>query len=95
MIAIRLTQAEDIIWRRIEDETVVIKDDGLATHVMNKTAAFIWEMCDGKSGIDEITESLCERFDVSFQEARTDVREIIEKLTQLGLIDQVEETTGS
>jgi len=95
MIAIRLTQAEDIIWRRIEDETVVIKDDGLVTHVMNKTAAFIWEMCDGKSGIDEITESLCERFDVSFQEARTDVREIIEKLTQLGLIDQVEETTGS
>jgi hypothetical protein len=95
MIAMRLIQSEDIIWRRIGDEIVVIKDDGLATHVMNNTAAFIWEMCDGKSGIDEITESLCERFDVSFQEAGTDVREIIEKLMQLGLIEQIEETTNN
>lgn len=90
----RIVQAEDVIWRRIGDEIVVIKDDGLATHVLNKTAAFIWEMCDGKCGIDEITSRLCERFDVSFDEASTDVREIIEKLIELGIMNQTEETAG-
>jgi len=90
----RIVQAEDVIWRRIGDEIVVIKDDGLATHVLNKTAAFIWEMCDGKCGIDEITSRLCKRFDVSFEEASTDVREIIEKLIELGIMNQIEETAG-
>ena len=94
MIANCGVQTKDIIWRRIGDEIVVLKDDGLSTHVLNKTAAIIWEMCDGKCGIDEITTRLCERFDVSFKEARVDVREIIEKLIQLGIMNQIEEIGG-
>jgi hypothetical protein len=95
MTAGRVVQAEDVIWRRIGDEVVVIKDDGLATHVLNKTAAMIWEMCDGNCGIDEITARLCERFDVSLEEAGADVREIIEKLVEIGIMNKVEETVGS
>ena len=91
----RVAQAEDVIWRRIGDEIVVIKDDGLATHVLNKTAAFVWEMCEGSCGIDEIAAHLHERFDVSFEEAHADVREIIEKLLEIGIMNQIEETTGS
>ena len=81
--------AKDIIWRRIGDDIVVIKEDGLSTHTLNKTAACIWEMCDGKRGIDEITTHLCERFDISFEEAHVDVREIIERLLQIGILSQV------
>jgi uncharacterized protein YaiI (UPF0178 family) len=93
MIANRIIQAKEIIWRRIGDDIVVIKDNGLATHVLNKTAASIWEMCDGKRSIDEITTRLCERFDVSFEEARADVREIIKKFIRLGITNQIEETS--
>ena len=91
----RLARAEDTIWREIDDEIVVIKDDGMAVHVLNKTAARIWEMCDGERGIDEITAHLCERFDVSLEEARADVREIVEKLTQIGIMNQIEEKTDN
>ena len=87
-------QARDAIWRRIGDEIVVIKGDGQSTHVLNKTAAFIWEKCDGRCGIDEIAAHLCESFNVSLEEARADVREIIEKLSQVGIINQSEETGG-
>jgi hypothetical protein len=85
----RIAQAEDVIWRRIGDDTVVIKDDGLATHVLNKTAAIIWEMCDGKRSIDEITAHLCERFDVSLEEAHADVNETIEALTKAAIIQYI------
>jgi PqqD family protein of HPr-rel-A system len=84
-----MVQAEDIIWRRIGDEVVVIKDDGLATHVLNKTAALIWELCDGKRGIDEIAAVLCERYDVSPEEARADTKETIEDLTKVGIIKYI------
>jgi hypothetical protein len=85
----RMIQAEDIIWRRIGDDVVVIKDDGLATHVLNKTAAIIWELCDGKRSIDEIAAVLCERFDVSPEEARADTKETIENLTKVGIIKYI------
>jgi len=94
MMASQITQAEDVIWRRIGDDVIVIKDDGQSIHVLNKTAAFIWEMCDGKCGINEITTLLCERFNVSFEDAYADVKEIIEKLTQTGIMNQIEETSG-
>jgi hypothetical protein len=69
-----IAQAEDVIWRRIGDDVVVIKDNGLATHVLNKTAAFIWESCDGKNDIDEITTKLCQCFEVPADVARQDVK---------------------
>jgi hypothetical protein len=84
-----MVQAENIIWRRIGDDVVVIKDDGLATHILNKTAAYIWELCDGKRSIDEIAVNLCERYDVSPEEARTDTRETIENLTKAGIIKYI------
>lgn len=86
MTANCVIQAKDVIWRRIGDEIVVIKDDGLSSHVLNKTAAFIWDMCDGNYEIDEICARLCERFEVSYEEACTDVREIIRVLTKLGIV---------
>jgi hypothetical protein len=94
MMANNVIKAGDAIWRRIGDEVVVIKGDGKSAHVLNKTAALIWEDCDGKRSIDEIATDLCERFNVSLEEARADIREIIAKLTQVGIINQIEETSG-
>jgi hypothetical protein len=85
-------KAENIIWRRIEDDIVVITDDGLATHVLNKTAAFIWEQCNGERSVDQIAAQLCEMFDVSFEEASVDTQVIILKLIDIGIMSQVEES---
>jgi hypothetical protein len=93
MMGSQIARAEDIIWRRVEDETVVITDDGLSVHVLNKTATYIWELCDGSCGPDEITASLCERFDVSSEEANADVKDIIAKLEQMGLLKRAAEVT--
>ena len=93
-MTIRIVRADDIIWRRIEDEVVLIKDDGLAVHVLNKTAAIIWEMCDGENAIEKIAATLCERFDISPDEAISDVKDTINKLENVGLLKLVEGVTG-
>lgn len=90
-----ISQVDSVIWRRIEDDIVVISEDGLTTHILNKTAAFVWELCDGKNGIDQIIASLLERFDVSEEEAKADVSEIIDKLLQLGILKHDGETAGN
>ena len=90
-----ISQVDTVIWRRIEDDIVVISEDGLTTHILNKTAAFVWELCDGINGSDEITTSLLERFDVSEEEAKADVIEIINKLSELGILKHDGESTGN
>ena len=82
----QLVKTEDIIWRRIGDEVVIMKDDGLSVNVLNKTAAMIWELCSGSKTPDEIAQALCERFEVAFDEAIVDVRETITKLEKMGLL---------
>jgi hypothetical protein len=81
-----LVRAEDSIWREIDGKIAVIKDDGLAIHVLNKTAARIWEMCDGTLGPDEIAARLCERYDVSQEQARIDVRNALTSMMEKGLL---------
>jgi hypothetical protein len=82
----QLRQADNVICREIDNEIVIIKDDGLTAHVLNKTAARIWEMCDGNLGPDEIADSLCERYDVSPEKASADVRDALAKMVEKGLL---------
>lgn len=90
----QVARAEDAIWRRIEDEIVVITSDGLSLHVLNKTAAQIWEMCDGAHSPEDITAGLCERFDATPEEVTEDVQDTLDKLERLGLVKRTEEITS-
>jgi hypothetical protein len=86
MVEGRLRRADNVIFREIADEIVVINVDGQKVHVLNKTAARIWEMCDGSLGPDEIAEKLCERYDISLERASNDVRNTVTKMMEKGLL---------
>jgi hypothetical protein len=81
-----LRRADNSIWREIDGEVAIIKDDGMAIHVLNKTAARIWEMCDGTLGPNEIAARLCERYDVSFERASADVAKALASMVEKGLL---------
>jgi hypothetical protein len=86
----KLSRVENFIWRKIGDDIVVIKEDGVSLYVLNKTAAHIWEMCNGDNEPDEIAASLSERFDVTPEEVSADVKDTISELEGLGLLARVE-----
>jgi hypothetical protein len=81
-----LKRADNVVYREIDDEIVILKYDKQAVHVLNKTAARIWEMCNGDLAPDEIAAKLCERYDVSPERASNDVRNAIAKMTEMGLL---------
>ena len=84
----RITMPADIISRRIGDDIAIIKieDDGHSLHILNKTAAHIWEMCSRNYELDEIAASLCKRFDVTLEETKADVLDILHELGGLNLL---------
>jgi len=85
-----LVRIEDVIWRRIGDEVVVIAEDGLSFHKLNQTAADIWELCDGSYKPEQIAEILCEKYDIALEEASADVHETIGKMVGLGIMKERE-----
>ena len=85
-------QKKDVIWRRVGDTVVVIKEDGLSSHVLNKTAAFIWELCDGNLNIGEIASRMHDSFEVNLEIAYADAETIIEELTQAGIMNTAKGT---
>jgi hypothetical protein len=86
----KLAKAEDVIWRQIGDDVVVIKDNGLATHVFNKTAGYIWELSDGTRGVDNIAAKIYERFEVTPEQAKADVEEAVNHLIKAGILIKIE-----
>jgi hypothetical protein len=89
----QVARAEDVIWREIDNEIAVIRDDGLAVYVLNKTAARIWKMCDGSLTPDEIAAKLCEDYDVSIDRASVDVRNALTGMRAKGLLKRADDLT--
>jgi hypothetical protein len=80
-----LKRSEEYIWRDIGGEVVILNDEGTQVCLLNKTAAQIWTLLDGTKTLEEIAAQICERFEVSPDEAREDVQDFVQQLTQAHL----------
>ena len=56
------SKREDIVFRKIGDETVLYNTETRLVHILNSTAERVWELCDGKHDIAEIKDGLRQEF---------------------------------
>jgi hypothetical protein len=77
----------DLRTRRVAGETVVLDRREEFVHQLNKTASYIWQRCDGSQTPEEITEELCQAFDVDLPTARKDVLATVERLRTSKLLE--------
>lgn len=85
---LRPKRRTDLRTRIVEGETVVLdRREGLI-HQFNKTAGYIWELCDGDRSSEQISRELCEVFDIDFATARRDVLATIENLRRARLLEE-------
>ena len=56
-------------------------------HQLNKTASFIWELCDGSRTFDQLAQELCEVFEVDFATAQRDVESTVQTLRRSRLLE--------
>ena len=70
-----------------EDDLVVYDANTELVHILNSTAAEIFELIDQESKtIDEIITCLLDKYDVTSDEIRNDVQEILDELVNKGII---------
>lgn len=56
---------------------------------LNESAAWLWKQAKEMEtfDVDSLAERLCEEYDVSLEDARKDVAEIIQEWQQIGVIE--------
>jgi len=84
--ALRLKRRTGVQSRLVEGELIILDREHDLIHQFNKTATFIWELCDGQQSAADIANAVCENFEVDEATATKEVIETLEKLRDLELI---------
>ncbi|MFC1591027.1 PqqD family protein [Thermodesulfobacteriota bacterium] len=80
--------SQDVIWRLVDDEVFIINEDGETIHVLNRTGGFIWELCEQEMKVADIVERVCERFEVSPEQAEADTVDLLEQMFAKNILNR-------
>lgn len=86
-------KTDRVISRRIVDELILVPirksvADMESLYTLNEVGAKVYELIDGKRTVGQICAAILEEFEVSDEQARADVTEFIEKLVEIGSIEE-------
>ncbi len=54
---------DDVKARKLGNEWMLYDDRSGSVHIINETAAKVWEMCDGTRTVEEIAAALAEQYE--------------------------------
>ncbi len=53
-----------VLARQLGDEWILYDSETGDLHVVNEVAGFVWEMCDGSSSLEQMSDRVREAYDV-------------------------------
>ncbi len=89
--AVCFDKERDLLTRSVADETFIIPAKGRVADLealccLNETAAFIWQIIDGRTSVRQIVDAVVNEYDSKDAEAERDVSSFLESLATEGLI---------
>lgn len=73
-------------FQTLEEETIVVDPKTREVHLLNDTAARVWELLASAQSVDELTAALGEEYDAPADELRVSVEELLRGLADKGLL---------
>jgi hypothetical protein len=80
-----LTRARNLEIHDVPDGYIIYNPDQDRVHYLNKTAAIIFEFCDGSRATDDIVQRVATAFELA-PSAHDEIREGLASLLQEGLV---------
>ena len=84
---------QDLVLRKVGDDFIMVDPsqgmvDLSKVHTLNETAAWLWEQLGAAEvSAERITDLLCERYDVSTDQAQRDAEALLQEFTTAGLLE--------
>lgn len=82
----KFTKNENIPWRLIDNEAIIVDIKEGESIYLNEVGAFIWGSIDGKKTVKEIIKHICDNFDVDIETAKKDTLNFLKTLLEKKLI---------
>jgi coenzyme PQQ synthesis protein D (PqqD) len=86
MVVEKLSSA---VYTPLDDGTgVLLNVETLVYFSLNRTAATVWQKIEAQKSpsFDDLTATLCQKFDVSANTARQEIDSFVRRLEQLGVV---------
>lgn len=77
-----------VLWRELDGEAVLLDPKVGCSYNLNHIGTFIWKMLDGNHSAEQIATSICESYEVEYEQALQDVEGIIAELVQHKLLEE-------
>lgn len=89
----RYRPSRNVVTRSIGGETILVPIAGRtgdleSIYGLNELGERIWSLLDGKRPIREVVQAIVEEYEVDPGEAEGDVRNFVQALEDLGLVDR-------
>ena len=78
---------KDVSLQRVGQEAILHDRRNGRAHVINESAAQIWELCDGQNTFDQIVRAFAAAYTLPVADVRADVQYILAKFHELGVLE--------
>ena len=84
---IKIKRSEKAVWRIIDGEVVFLMPEGGMLHALTGCGSRVWELIERETAISEISNVICEEYDVEPERAKTEIGEFIHNLKVLDMVE--------
>ena len=81
------TPNKDVSLQRVGQEAILHDRRNGRAHVINESAAQIWELCDGQHTLDQIVSAFAAAYALPAADVQPDVQYILAKFHELGVLE--------
>lgn len=82
---------EEVVFRQLGEETVLVHLGTSEIFRLNETGARFWELLNEGLELPSIERTMAGEYDVSLDELRTQIEDLLSSLTEAGLLSRSEE----
>lgn len=73
-------------YQKLDEETIVVDPRSREVHLLNETAARVWELLASPRSLDELAATLGEEYDAPADDLRAGVEEVLAGFRDKGLL---------
>jgi hypothetical protein len=84
---IYVSRNEDAAYRIIDHEALIVVPGNNTLYVLNRVGARIWEVAIGKVRMEDLAETICGEFNVTYDLALSDINQFVNELSLKGLLE--------
>ena len=81
------TPSTDVSLQRVGQEAILHDRRNGRAHVINESAAQIWELCDGQNTLDQIVSAFAAAYALPAADVQADVHYILAKFHELRVLE--------